>query len=246
MASTNRAGLDFNPELVGTVGSELADTTMSLARQLRSDVVIRDAVDLEQAVMDRQRIGDAIKQVDEFFKPLTQAAYRMHGLLCDRRNDIRAPLEKVDQVLRTAIADFKRAADREREEQERERAEQQRRDDHEQAAAEAAALESSGQPELAASVLSEAIAAPLPVVTLPDVTKTVVGLKFRRYYRWRYANGPTDITKTPGPVVARTMALVPREFLVVDVKKITAYGNAMKEAAKIPGITFYFVDEPIR
>jgi hypothetical protein len=227
-------------------GAELEETTMSLAQRLRTSVEIHDTAALEQAVADRRALGEMIARVEDHFEPLTKAANHTHRLLCDRRRDILAPLQKVDTMLSAAISRYKAAADREREAREQAESEQRRRDEQERAAAAAAALESSGQPELAASVLAEAIAAPAPVVSLPDATKDVSGLKFRRYWRWRFAGGPNDISATPGPVVARTMGVTPREFLTLDVKKITAYGNAMKQAAKIPGIEFYFTDEPIR
>jgi hypothetical protein len=245
MAAPNRA-LDINPDLARTAGSELEERTMSLARRLRTDLPIRDTADLEQAVEDRRQIGEAIKLVEDYFEPLTKAAYQTHRLLCDRRNDMLVPLQRVDKMRSAAITDYKADRDREREAHERELAEQQRVRNQEQAAAEAAALESSGQPELAASVLSEAIAAPLPVIALPDDTKAVAGLKFRTYWRWRYAGGPNDVTRTPGPVITRTMNLIPREFLMLDVKKLTAYATAMKAAARVIGIEFYKVDEPTR
>lgn len=236
----------FDPDLALQAGAELEETTMSLAQRLRTSVEIRDTVDLEQAVADRQSIGDAIARVEDHFEPLTKAAYHTHRLLCDRRKDILAPLQKVDQVLSRAISAYKLAADREREAREQALSEQRRKDEQERAASAAAALESSGQPELAAAVISEAIAAPAPAVSLPDTTKDVRGLKFRRYFRWRYAGGPADISQTPGTVVLRTMSVVPREFLTLDVQKISAYASAMKQAAKIPGIEFYYTDEPVR
>ena len=63
--------------------------------------------------------------------------------------------------------------------------------------------------ELAEAVLAEAIDAPPTVVSLPDATKTVAGLKFRRRWLWRYAGGPKNVTDTPQAVVARTMAIIP-------------------------------------
>lgn len=236
----------FDPDLALQAGAELEASTMSLAQRLRTSVEIHDTVALEQAVHDRQSLGEMIARVEEHFEPLTKAAYHTHRLLCDRRRDILAPLQKVDSMLSSAISRFKTAADREREAREQAESEQRRRDEQERAAAAAAALESSGQPELAAQVLSEAIAAPAPAVSLPDVMKEVTGLKFRRYWRWRYAGGPADLLQTPGPVILRTMNVIPREFLTLDVKKITAYATAMKQAGKIPGIEIYFVDEPVR
>jgi len=246
MATPNKPALDINPELVRNHGSELEETTMSLARRLRTDVRIQTTADLEQAVVDRQEIGDAMHRVEDFFEAPIKSAYQTHRVLCDRRRDVLAPLVRLDKVLSVAISDYKAAKDREREAHERELAEQQRKDDQERAAAEAAALESSGQTELAAAVRAEADHQLTQVVTLPDETKEVSGLKFRSRWHWRFAGGPNDITKTPGTVITRTMSIIPREFLCLDTKKLTAYATAMKAAARVVGIDFYKVDEPVR
>ena len=99
---------------------------------------------------------------------------------------------------------------------------------------------------MAAAVLAEAIAAPAPVVVLPDATKAVDGLKFVRRWLWRYAGGPADLKQTPPAVLARTMQLIPREYLCVDEKKVGAIARSSKGTIKIPGIEIYFVDEPVR
>jgi hypothetical protein len=238
--------MQIDPEAARAVGGELEQVTTALVQRLRPDLVIVTTGDLEQAVIDRQQIGDAIAHVEFVFADLVKAAYKTHRLLCDRRRDLLAPLLRIDDVLASAISNFKTRADREREARERQLAEEQREQDQARAAAEAAHLESSGQPELAASVISEAIAAPLPTVVVEDPLRQVDGLKFRRYWRWRFASGPTDVTRTPGPVIARAMQLVPREFLMVDARKVSAYASAMKSAGKIPGLDIYFVDEPVR
>ena len=109
----------------------------------------------------------------------------------------------------------------------------ERREEQTRAAAEAAALETAGEPELAAAVIAEAIAAPLPTVSIVDETKSVV--KFRRSWKWRFT---TD--------EARALQLLPREFLCVDTIKLNKYAVAMRESAKVPGISFYPEDVPIR
>ena len=99
---------------------------------------------------------------------------------------------------------------------------------------------------MAAAVMDEAIAAPMPIAVLPDVTRQVEGLKFTRRWLWRYAGGPKEIEKTPAAIVTRAMELTPREFLRHDDKKIGAYVRAMKGTGKIPGIEIYYVDDPVR
>ncbi len=94
-------------------------------------------------------------------------------------------------------------------------------------------MESAGETELAGAVIAEAIAAPAPVVVLPDVTKGVV--RFRREWKWRYT---TD--------EARALQVLPRTYLAVDTKKIGSYARDHKGSAALPGIQVYYEDVPIR
>ena len=52
--------------------------------------------------------------------------------------------------------------------------------------------------------------------------------------------------QTPPTVIARTMKLLPREFLIPDEKKIGAYARSMKGSGAIPGVDIYYVDDPTR
>jgi len=240
------SALDFNhPETAHTVGTELAQTTMALADKLALSVVIHTPADLEQAVLDRQQLGATIRRVEEFFEPFVSMAYKLHKSLCSRRAELLAPLQKVDTAKADAIRDFKAAQDRLREAEERRLADERRREDEARAAAEAAQLEAQGEPEMAAAVLQEAIAAPAPVVTLPDTT-AASGAKFRRRWAWKYAGGPRAIAGTPPALVQRTLQLIPREFLCVDEAKVGAYVRSMKTSARIPGIDIFYVDDPVR
>jgi hypothetical protein len=213
------------------VGADLAANTESLAARLAGARVV-DLPTLHQAVFDRQQIADAQKRVAEFFKPLKTAAHHAWKLLCERESAVLAPLDARDLELREAIRVFKVEEDRRRADEERARAEAARVERERIAAIEAAAHEAAGENELAALVLDEAIAAPAPVVVLPDATKAIAGLKFTRRWLWRYAtNGE---------------ALIPREFLIPDEKKIGGYVRSMKASGQIPGVEIYFVDDPVR
>jgi hypothetical protein len=213
------------------VGADLASNTQALAARL-AGARVTDLVTLDQAVGDRQQIADAQKRVAEFFKPLKAAAHAAWKLLCQRESEVLAPLNDRDGELREAIRLYKVAEDRRRADEERALAEQARTERERVAAIEAAAHEAAGEPELGALVLAEAIAAPSPVVVLPDATKAIAGLKFTRRWLWRFApNGE---------------ALVPREFLIPDERKIGGYVRSMKGSGHIPGIEIYFVDDPVR
>jgi hypothetical protein len=224
------AVVDFNqPGTVQAVGGELAADTSALVARVGA-VHVADLPSLEHAVRDRQAIGDSVKRVQAFFEPFKSSAYKLHRMLCDRENEILGPLLRLDQAMRDGISAFKAAEDCARQQREREERERRRREDEDRAALEAAALEAAGDHALAASIVEEALAAPAPVVVLPDPTAGVEGLTFRRRWLWRPQNA----------------ALVPREFLCLDEKKISAYVRAMKGSGAIPGLEIYHVDDPVR
>jgi hypothetical protein len=227
------------------LGVELGTASRSLTARL-DDVTIASVGDLQQQVIDRQELGDAIKRVEAFFAPFKAMAHKLHHALCEQESDILRPLQRLDALKRSAIATFKNRQDEERRQRERVEAEQLRRAREAQAASEAAALEAIGEHATAAAVLDEAITAPAPVVVLPDATKGVEGLHFTRRWCWKYAGGPADVRNTPPDVLARALAMLPASFLMVDEKKIGAYARSMKASARVPGIDFYAVDDPRR
>lgn len=250
MASSSSARaatvVDFiQPEKAKDLGGELAKTTGSLAQRL-GPTAITDTRSLEQAVLDRQALGDAITRVEEFFAPFKQMAHRLHKMLCDRETEILTPLKRVDSAKRAAISSYKAAQDQLRQTRERELAEQRRREEEARALEDAALLAASGQHEEAAAIVEQAIAAPAPVVVLADETKGIEGLKFTRRWCWRYPGGPVTVKDTPPALVERAMQLVPRDFLCIDEKKVGAYVRSMKGSAKIPGLEIYFTDDPVR
>jgi hypothetical protein len=223
------------PETARTVGTELETTVHALVLRLRA-TTISDAAACEQAVIDRQQLADAIKRVTDFFAPFKEMAHRLHKALCDRERDILEPARKLYADKALAISLYKQFEDDQRQQREREEQQRRQREHDARVAAEAAALEQAGHRELAAAVVDEAIQAAPPVVVLPDVTKTIPGLRFVRRYHWRYVHDD--------PVEA--MKLIPRQWLIPDEKKIGQYARAMKGAGAIAGIEFYSVDDPIR
>jgi len=246
MPATKPKAIDLNkPESARVVGEELAATSSLLVTRLRANA-ITDTATLQQAVIDREQLGELMTRVKDFFAPLKRMADELHKALCAREREILSPLLVLDAAKRDGMSLYKREQDRIRQQREREEAERLRRADEARAAAEAAHHEKAGDHALAAAVLEEAIAAPAPIVTHPDVTKAVVGLKFRTTWHWRYAGGPNDITQTPARIVERTMQQIPREYLCVDEPRLAALCRASKGTIKIPGIEFYSTEDPVR
>jgi hypothetical protein len=238
--------IDLNrPDSAREFAGELATASNALARQLK-ETRISDRASLEQAVTDRQTLGDRIKFVKDKIAPVKSSAHRTWKMLCDLEAEILAPLVRLDTEKKNAIAVYVAEEEQARAARERVLAEEQRRADQDQAAHVAADYEQRGDPEMAAAILEEAIAAPPPVVVLPNEAKSVEGLHLRRRYLWRFSGGPKELEATPPAILARVMQLIPRQFLCVDDKKISAFARSMKGSGTIPGIEFYHVDEPTR
>jgi hypothetical protein len=229
--------IDFNrPDAVSTAGGDLVVQTTALVRQLQTADAIATVGDLERAVVERQQIGQAIKTDEAFFEPLKRMAHQLHAALCTREKTILTPLRQLDDDKRRAMSVFKTAQDRIRRQAEQDAADVQRRQREADAVVEGTYLERAGEHAMAEAVVDEAIAAPLPVVALPDVVKTVPALKFRKTWKWRYVNGEKG----------RALQLLPREFLTVDETKLNAYAARHQDSAVLPGIEFYCEDLPVR
>lgn len=222
-----------NPASANALGGDLATTTLSLTQRLALEGPITSLEALEQAATDRRTLGDAAKQIEAFFKPIKDMAYKLHRAICDRENAVLGPVLQRDAAHKAAITAFNDEQVRVRRQAERDEADRRHKEQQERATHEAAALEQAGETRMADAVLADAIAAPPPVVVLPDPVKAIVS--FRRTWKWRYT---TD--------EARAVELLPRAYLMVDVKKLNAYATAFKTSAALPGIQVYPDDTPTR
>jgi len=234
----------IRPEAARLVGIQLESTALSTVDRMRGSLVITDRASLEQVTEDRATVYALIKRAEEFFKPLKALAHQLHANLCARETEILAPLRAVDREQAEAIRLFHAAEERARRAREAELAEARRVEDEARAAAAAAEYERAGEHATAAAVLAEAIAAPPPVVVLPDPHRDLVS--FTRRWKWKYAGGPADVTKTPPEIMRRALAILPEEFKTADEKKIGAYARSMKSSGRIPGVEIYATDEPNR
>jgi hypothetical protein len=230
------------PTDVQALASRARDEALAFVDAHKVDVTDLDT--LTRAVDTRARIGEHVAAIRAKLAGPKSWAHKMHRWICQVEADAVAPFESLDAYEADQIRRFKEARDRARADDERARAEAQRRDDDARAAHEAAALEASGQHALAAAVIEAAITTPPPVVALPDETRGVVS--FVRRWKWKYGGGPDDVKATPPSILARTLKLIPREYLCVDEAKVGAYARAMKDSGSIPGIDIYYRDDPVR
>src|SRR5262245_54685013 len=140
--------IDFDqPDTAKGIGSEISESARALVLRVRETAIV-DVGSLEQAVIDRQLLGDMMKQVTTFFAPFKSKAHELHKMLCAAEAAILNPLAKIDGEKRTAIRLFKAEQDRIREERERVATEARRREEEARALEAAAAHERAGEPEV--------------------------------------------------------------------------------------------------
>jgi hypothetical protein len=154
------------------------------------------------------------EKIMDFFRPAVEWLDKAEALLKNAVNVFNA-----EQRKRQAEAEAER---RRLETEERERqAEAQRQAEALLVQAEDAAPEQAEVLEAQAEALQE-VAKPLalPVTFIPEKTK---GASTRQNWKFRIVDP----------------AYIPREYLMIDEKKLGAYAKAMKASASVPGVEFY-------
>ncbi len=194
-----------------------------------SALTITDDTTYEQAAKAFLRLGGLETRAGAVWEPFTAPANKLHKSFTSRRKEMVDKAVGERDRLNKAIAAWD--AEQERLQRERELAaaiEEKKRQDA-IAAEQAALLEVQGHAELAGAVIQQAIETPAPPVSLGRAVPKVQGLSYRTVYEHEVIN----------------LALVPREWLCVDDAKVKKYHEAMKEAARIPGIVFTSRDVPV-
>ena len=161
------------------------------------------------------------KQIAETFKPIKQRQdeAKRETLAQERRLD--EPLKAGEDYIKKALSDYDAEMERVRQEAERKLREVARKVEEERILAQAAELEKVGEKELADMVLEQPIQT--PAVFVPKAVPPTKGVSFTERWYFRV----TDI------------ALVPREYLMLDEVKTGSVVRAMKANTNIPGIEVY-------
>jgi hypothetical protein len=187
-----------------------------------------------------QRVGDRLKdvaghrrEIETWFDPLVSLLYRFHRMICLRRDEVLDPLTAFERAARENRLTLEREEARQRRAEEQRLAEIARREEQERLQREAELLEQRGEPELAAVVLEQAVHAPPPVITIASTLPATKGVSSRANWKWRPIGGDSAAGR------ARAEKLVPREFLELSDRKLTAHAKAHGASARVPGVEFY-------
>ena len=166
-----------------------------------------------------REVKASIARVVEFFRPLKETAWNAHKQIVAKEKAIIEPREAVARAISAKMVAYK-DAERKRLEAERKEAEARARAaEEERRLAQAVELEAVGMAKEADQVLS----APVQVAVPVQAEIKAAGVSFREIWRFRIEN----------------LSIVPREYLMLDEKKVGAIVKAMKAQTAIPGIQAY-------
>lgn len=196
-----------------------------------ADVI--DSVSLQRVEARLVDVAGHRKEIEGWFRPIKDFAYRLHRMVCDRENDVLKPLVAFERSAKDSALAFRREEDRKRIAEEQRLAEIARKAEEERLAREAELLEQRGEPELAAQVLEQAVNVPTPVIAIASSLPQTRGVTMRANWKWRPIGGDTPQSR------ARAEKLVPREYMCLDDKKLNAHAKAHGASARVPGIEFF-------
>jgi hypothetical protein len=226
--------------MASAVVEGVAEMTPAMIEQQALTTVERAKALVVCSVEDRglaAEYGRAIvtldKEVEAFFKPMKEAADKAHKEICTKENSVRKPLKEAKEYLSAQIGNFDQEAERERRAEEARIQEQLRleaeadakRRADEQALLDAIELEAQGDKTGAEAVLNNPVPLPVhvPAVVLPTQVPKAEGVSGSKVWKYRV----TDEMQ------------IPREYLMVDEKKLGQIVRALKDKTSIPGIEAY-------
>lgn len=221
------------PEETNQEVEKVAERSSLLVQNAKS-IKVSDATTQHQASEMLLAVASMLRQIETTFKPMKEAAFRSHRVICDQEKNVAAPLLEAERALKGEIGEFvlaqrriAKAAEDEARRIEQERADQEAREESERLAIEdAVALEAIGDIKGAEAVL----AAPAPVAPryvapapiAPAVSQTA-GVGTTMVWDFRIVDE----------------SIIPREHLLVNESSIRALGKSTKGKAKVSGVEFY-------
>jgi hypothetical protein len=165
------------------------------------------------------------QRIHEHYDDDCAAAHKLHKSLTSKRTIALAAVSNIRAYLTGQRTGYQEMRERERREAERVAQAALKAEEDARALADAALLEQQGQPELAASVIEAALEAPPTPVVIPSSLPKTDGVAPTE--RWAF--------EVVDP------QLVPREYLMVDEKRVGAIVRAMKGETRIHGIRVFSV-----
>jgi hypothetical protein len=193
-------------------------------------VVIKTTDDYRAAGDLWTTIKGILKQVDESFDPIISKAHQAHKEAVAQKAKIYDPLKAVYVSVKGLMSKWDQEQEAIRQAEQRRLEEISRKEAEERALMDAIHAEEEAKrrgatKEESAQEAEAVMAEPVyvPPVILPKETPKVQGMSFRTIWKYRIVNE----------------AIIPRQYLIPDEKKIGAVIRANQGEISIPGITPY-------
>jgi hypothetical protein len=202
------------------------------APKYAATLLVNDQPTLDTANGFLKNIKLLIGKIDDSFDPQIDQAHKLHKSLLAEKKKFTAPLEESERIVKRTIAGYLAEEDRKRREAEAERAriEAEARAEADKKLRAVEKAEAKGDFAKAEAIAQEAVnvmeakieAAPV----VPDAP-VASGLSLRKVWKFKIKDA----------------ALLPREYLIPDEVKIGRVVRALKDDAKIPGVSVYSEDD---
>lgn len=200
-----------------------ADELRREALSLRaSEIRVVNKETYDQAAGFLRSVSRVRARIEELFEPAVRKAHEAHKAVLAAKGEILAPLAPAEKALRLAMQGWLAEVERERQAAEAKARAQARQAEEEEKARRAAELAEAGVEEEEIQQTVAAMPAPVAVSPAPQLTR-VEGVAQRVEWRFEIVNE----------------ALVPREYLSIDEKKIRAVVKAFKGEKEIPGVRIF-------
>ena len=213
--------------------SDVIDTDMADLEQEKSSIVtlvrnfqIANAEDFTAAAEQLKTIKGSQKRVNEFFDPMIKQADQTTKDIRAKKRAFSDPLDQSEGRLKQLMLGFQQVQQRKAEDERRRlqaEADERARKEREALEKKAAAAKKPETQERHAEAAAMVVA---PVIHVASEAPKVAGISTRKIWRARVVN----------------LEAVPREFMLVDEKKLAKFAAAMKEGAKVEGVEFYTED----
>lgn len=193
-------------------------------------LVIKTDEGLQTAGLMLTGIKRLRREIDGSYDPIIKKAHEAHREAIEQKKKVNAPLVKAEGIIKPKIALYTDEQERIQKQEEarvrkeQEEAEKKRKEDEDKRIQEAADLEEAGKPEEADAILDEPEpeTASAPIVLPPKPAKAE-GVSVKKVWKFRI----------------KDESQIPRNFLMVDEKKIGQLVRAMKDEAVVPGVEVY-------
>lgn len=206
----------------------LQSKALDISTQAKA-LVIRDASAFVHAGEKLVLVKGLAKEIEDFFRPLVEAAHVAHKRLTTARTEKLAPLVEAEAHLKRGMAAWQEAEDRRRREEERRLQEEARKRAEEEQLEAALAAEKAGDKAAAEEIIAAPVEAPLVVV---KAETKVAGVSFRE--NWK--STVTDLRALARGVADGT---VPPMAILPNVQFLDGQARALKGQLSYPGVKTY-------